>query len=221
LNHKPVSVALDITGVELDVGGSARAIASLRSELERRDDVELVVLAHRGRQPSHTWRRMLRGLHRELVYMPMQLPRWAVDAGADLLHCPLGVATTRPRVPLVVTVHDVMVLEHPEWFTRANALQQRLVLPRALAAAARVIAPSRYTRERLLATCRVDPARVDVVPNGVAPAFAPGAADPSTLERLGVDGPYVLTVGTLQPRKNLPAALAAFERAAGAGFPHS
>ena len=221
MNRERLRVALDMTGVELDAGGSARAIVSLRAELERRTDVEVLAVAHAGRQPSSASRRVLRGLHRELVYMPVQLPRRAASAGADLLHCPVGVASARSRVPLVVTVNDVMALEHPDWFTRANALQQRLVLPRAMAAAARVIAPSHYTRERVVASCQVDPAKVDVVPYGVAPVFAPGAADTAALQRLGVEGPYVLTVGTLQPRKNLPAALAAFERATADAAPRS
>jgi glycosyltransferase involved in cell wall biosynthesis len=221
LTREPLRIALDLTGLELDAGGSARAIAALRAELERRDDVEVLAVAHGGRQPSAGWRRLLRGLHRELVYMPVQLPRRAAKAGADILHCPVGVATARSRVPLVITVHDVMALEHPEWFTRANALQQRLVLPRALAAAARVIVPSRYTRERLLATCHVDPAQVDVVPWGIASSFAPGPADAGALQKLDVESPYALAVGTLQPRKNLPAALAAFERAAAEGVAHT
>jgi glycosyltransferase involved in cell wall biosynthesis len=153
--------------------------------------------------------------------MPIQLPRRAARVGADVLHCPVGVASVRSRVPLVVTVNDVMALEHPDWFTRANALQQRLVLPRALAIAARVIVPSEYTRERLRVTLDVDPARVDVVPYGVGPAFTPGTADSAALERLGVEGRYVLTVGTLQPRKNLQAALAAFERTTAEGLPHT
>jgi glycosyltransferase involved in cell wall biosynthesis len=220
-SREPLRIALDTTGLELDVGGSARAIVALRAELDRRDDLEVVALAHGGRHATSGWRRVLRGLHRELVYMPIQLPQRAARAGADLLHCPVGVAPVRSRVPLVVTVHDVMALEHPDWFTRANALQQRLVLPRALAAAARVIVPSGYTRERLVATLGVDAARIDVVAHGVGSEFTPGATDRAALERLGVEGPYVLTVGTLQPRKNLAAAVAAFERAAADGISHS
>jgi len=221
LTREPLRVALDVTGLELDVGGSARAIGALHAELERRDDVAVLAMAHGGRQPKGGLRRVLRGLHRELAYMPVQLPRRTAAAGADLLHCPVGVASLRSRVPLVVTVNDVMALEHPGWFTRANALQQRLVLPRALAAASNVIVPSHYTRERLVAKCRIDPWLVDVVPYGVGPAFAAGRVDPAALEGLGVTSPYVLTVGTLQPRKNIPAALAAFERATAEGFPHT
>jgi glycosyltransferase involved in cell wall biosynthesis len=221
LSRASLRVAFDVTGLELDAGGSARAIVALRSALERRGDVELLAVAHAGRQPSGGWRRVRRGLHRELVYMPIQLPRKAAKAGADILHCPVGVTSMRSPVPLVVTVNDVMALEHPDWFTRANALQQRLVLPRALAAAMRVIVPSEHTRQRVLANCRLDPGRIDVVPYGVEPAFTPGTADATALDRLGIEGPYVLTVGTLQPRKNLPAAIAAFERAAADGAAHT
>jgi len=221
VSRAPLRVALDLTGLELDAAGTARAIAALRDELGQRRDVELLELAHAGQHANGGWRRVLRGLHRELVYMPIQLPRRAARAGADLLHCPVGVAPTRSRLPLVITVHDVMVLEHPEWFTRANAIQQRLVLPRALAAAARVIAPSRYTRARLLDTCDIDPAIVDVVPNGVGPMFRPGEASAAVLERLGVQRPYVLNVGTLQPRKNLVAALGAFGRVVTDGASHT
>lgn len=215
-----IRVAFELTGLELDVAGSARAIRGLRDALERRDDVELLAMIHRP-PAALAASRLGRGLHRELLYMALRLPRLAARRGAQLLHCPVGVAPVRSRLPLAITVNDVMALERPEWFTRANALQQRLVLPRAVRAAARVLAPSAYTRDRLVELCGVDPARVEVVPYGVEPAFGPGEADAGVLERLGVDGAYVLTVGTLQPRKDLETALRAFERVANAGAPHS
>jgi glycosyltransferase involved in cell wall biosynthesis len=221
LSAQPLRVAFDLTGLELDAAGSARAIVGLRDALVQRSDVNLVELEPAVPRLHGAIGRVLRGLHRELVYMPLQLPRRAAHAGAELLHCPVGVAPTRSRLPLVITVNDVMVLEHPEWFTRANALQQRLVLPRALRRAARVLAPSRYTRDRLVETCGVDPAIVEVIPYGVDEAFGPGAPSAAVLERLGVGDRYVLTVGTLQPRKNLVAALKAFERVAGDGAPHA
>ena len=221
MSAPPLRVAFDLTGLELDAAGSARAIVGLRDELAGRADVELVELAHGRSRLRGPVGRVMRGLHRELVYMPLQLPRRAVRAGARLLHCPVGVAPARSRLPLVITVNDVMVLEHPEWFTRANALQQRLVLPRALQRAARVLAPSRYTRDRLVETCNVDPAVVEIVPYGVSERFGPGPASAAALNSLGVRAPYVLAVGTLQPRKNLVAAVRAFERLATEGAPHA
>jgi glycosyltransferase involved in cell wall biosynthesis len=215
-----IRVAFELTGLELDVAGSSRAIRGVRDALALRQDVELVDMAHSAPPPLAA-SRIGRGLHRELLYMPLRLPRLAARRGAQLLHCPVGVGPVRSRLPLVITVNDVMALEHPEWFTRANALQQRLVLPRAVRAAARVLTPSRYTQERLVEICKADPGRVEVAPYGVDAAFGPGPASGDLLERLGVTGPYVLTVGTLQPRKNLQLALRAFERVAAAGAPHS
>lgn len=215
-----IPVAFELTGLQLDVAGSSRAIRGVRDALAQRDDVELVRIEHRP-PPLLARSRIARGIHRELVFMPLSLPRLAARGGARLLHCPVGLGPVRSRLPLVLTVNDVMALERPEWFTRANALHQRLVLPRALRAASRVLTPSRYTRDRLVEICDVDPERVEVTPYGVGEAFGPGEADRDVLERLGVRGPYVLTVGTLQPRKGLDTALRAFERVAAAGAPHS
>ncbi len=216
-----IHVALELTGLELDEAGSARAITALRAELERRPEVELLPLAHP--RPRRRWAagRVWRGLQRELLYLPLQLPRRAAAAGAQLLHCPLGVAPVRSPLPLVVTVNDVMALEHPEWFTRANGFQQRMLLPHAVRSATRVLCPSQYTRDRLVERCGLEPARVEVIPYGVGAPFRPGRPAGAALERLRVSAPYVLSVGTLQPRKNLEAALRAFERVSAAGAPHA
>jgi alpha-1,3-rhamnosyl/mannosyltransferase len=216
-----IRVALDLTGLELDAAGSARAIRSLRAELGRRREVELLPLAHPRPRRRSAAGRILRGLQRELLYMPLQLPRRAAATGAHLLHCPLGVAPVRSPLPLVVTVNDTMALEHPEWFTRANALQQRMLLPRAVRTATRVLCPSHYTRDRLVECCGLEPARVDVIPYGVGAPFRPDPPASAALERLDVDAPYVLSVGTLQPRKNLEAALRAFELVSAGGAPHT
>jgi glycosyltransferase involved in cell wall biosynthesis len=216
-----IRVALELTGLELDAAGSARAIRALQAELQRDPEIELLPLAQprAGRQGGAA--RVWRGLRRELLYMPFQLPTRAAREGADLLHCPVGVAPVRRALPLVVTVNDVMAIEHPDWFTRANALQQRFVLPRALRVADRVLCPSRYTHTRLIELLRLDPARVDVTPYGVGPPFGPGEPSTAALGRMQVTQPYVLAVGTLQPRKNLEAALQTFGRVASAGAPHS
>jgi glycosyltransferase involved in cell wall biosynthesis len=190
-------VALESTVLELDAGGVSRALRGLRSALAERDDVELVDLAH----PPRPLGRALRGLDRETRWFWLGLPRAVRRAGAELLHLPAAVGPWRSPVPLVVTVHDLLAIEHPEWFSRANGLQQRLAVRRLARAARRVIVPSRHTAERLAAVTSVDDDRVRVIPWGVGPPFAPGEADPEILRRHGIDDQYVLAVGTLQPRK--------------------
>lgn len=203
-------VAFELTALQLDGGGTVRAIEHLRDRLEQDDRVELVELAHKpGRGNA-----IMRGLARELWYMPVALPREVRRQRAELLHCPSPLATLRPPVPQVITLHDAIGWDRPEWLTRANALQLKHVAAPAAKKAARVITSSEYSRGRLIELLELDPERVVAVPLGIDASFTPEAqpGDDELLAGLGVSAPFVLTVGTLQPRKNLEAALAAFER---------
>jgi glycosyltransferase involved in cell wall biosynthesis len=215
-----VRVGYELTSLELDSSGSARYVNSLRSELERRDDIQLVPLAQSRSHFGHGSTRVLRGLARELIYFPLRLPRQARELELDLLHCPAPLAPVRSSVPIAVTVHDVATREHPEWFSRANVLQQRLVLTPALRRAALVITGSRYSRSKLVRLVGLDPERVVVTPFGVDERFTPGRPSEELLGWLHVPLPYVLTVGTLQPRKNVESVLLAFERLASRGAEH-
>ena len=129
-------------------------------------------------------------------------PRLRAD-GADVLHCPTFRGPFSSRVPLVVTVHDLAVLREPSWFNRWTRLYSRLAVPRVVAAAARLIAVSSFTKRELVALLGVDEAKVRVVPNAVEDVF--------TRDGPRAGGDYVLAVGTLEPRKNLRRIAAAVE----------
>ena len=120
-------------------------------------------------------------------------PRLRVDA--DVLHCPTFRGPFRAAQPLVVTVHDLGVLRHPEWFNRWTSTYSRFAVPRVVAAASRVIAVSEFTKSELVSLLRVPDDRIRVIPNGVEEIFTPDGPR--------ADGDYVLAVGTLEPRKNL------------------
>jgi glycosyltransferase involved in cell wall biosynthesis len=98
-------------------------------------------------------------------------------------------------VPLVVTVHDLAVLRHPETFNRWTRTYSPHVVPRVLRAARRVIAVSKFTRRELIELLGVPDEKIRVVPNAVGDEF--------TREGPSEGGEYVLAVGTLEPRKNL------------------
>ena len=96
----------------------------------------------------------------------------------------------------------------------------RLGLRAAVRRADAIITPSRNTAEDLLTRTNVDPDRVHVIPLAASPE--PGAADAEqVLSRLKVHPPYLLFVGTLEPRKNLVRLIRAYRRAAATGIPHS
>jgi glycosyltransferase involved in cell wall biosynthesis len=173
-------VALDTTPLLQTRAGTARYVRGLRDHL----DVELVELSF----PATT--RL-----RTAVADTWWYPRLRAPRGVDVLHCPTFRGPLRARQPLVVTVHDLAVLRHPEWFNGWTAAYSRLVVPRVVGAATRLIAVSEFTKRELVSLLGVREERVAVVPNAVEDVFVP--AGPRA------EGDYVLAVGTLEPRKNL------------------
>jgi glycosyltransferase involved in cell wall biosynthesis len=106
----------------------------------------------------------------------------------------------------VLTVHDLFPLERPEWFSLRERWSCRRGLAVALRRARRVIVPSEWVAERVMARFELDRARIAVVPHGVSAAFAPGRARAAAgvCERFGLTpGAYAVSVGTVTTRKNL------------------
>jgi len=107
----------------------------------------------------------------------------------------------RARPAVVATVHDAAVLRYPTAFPAWHRHTGRLALRQAVRSADAIVAVSAFTRDELTELLGVSPDRVRVVPNGVDPVFTSSGPVAS--------GDYVLTVGTLEPRKNLARAVEA------------
>jgi glycosyltransferase involved in cell wall biosynthesis len=178
-------VSIEVSPLVQTRAGTARYLKGLLRELERRDDVSV-----RTRSFGRSDR--LSTLARDAIWYPFALGR---DADADVLHCPTYRGPLRSRLPLVVTVHDLAVLRHPDAFNRWTRTYSPRVVPRVLEAAHRVIAVSEFTRRELVELLGVPDEKIRVVPNAVEAEF--------TREGPAAEGEYVLAVGTLEPRKNL------------------
>jgi glycosyltransferase involved in cell wall biosynthesis len=182
-------VALDVTPLALTRAGTARYVEGLLGELDRRDDVDVVRVGFGRRGRAAT-------VVRDTGWYLAGLPRDAARAGAQVLHCTSFRGPLRSRVPAVVTVHDLALLRQPELFTPWVRLYGSTLLRRVVRGAARVIAISEFTRREVVELCGVPEERVRVVLLGAGEPFEPdGPAG---------EGEYVLAVGTLEPRKNLP-----------------
>jgi glycosyltransferase involved in cell wall biosynthesis len=189
-----IRAAIDVSPLVQTRAGTARYLKGLLRELERRDDVEASTLSF-GRSDR------LSTLARDAVWYPFVLGR-ARDA--DILHCPTYRGPLKSRTPVVVTVHDLAVLRHPETFNRWTRTYSPRVVPRVLRAARRIIAVSDFTRIELVELLGVPDEKIRVVPNAVEAEFTnAGPAAP---------GEYVLAVGTLEPRKNLQRLVEAVQR---------
>jgi len=130
----------------------------------------------------------------------------------DLLHVQYT-APLRCPVPVVVSVHDVSFSEHPEFFTRPRARQLQWTVRRTVRRAARILTGSEFSRQAIARTYGVNGENVVVIPNAAAPMFRPlprEAAAAAVRARFGLPGPFLLTVGDLQPRKNQLGLIQAF-----------
>jgi glycosyltransferase involved in cell wall biosynthesis len=131
----------------------------------------------------------------------------------DLLH----VQYTAPvvcTVPIVVSVHDVSFLEHPEYFNKGRARQLSWTVRRTVDRAARILTVSEFSRRAILRVYgHLDEDKVVAAPNAAGAEFRPvsrQAAQTAVRERFSLGRPFLLSVGDLQPRKNQIGLIRAF-----------
>lgn len=150
--------------------------------------------------------------HTPLVRIPITLVRELRRRPVDLLHVQYTAPPFAP-CPIVATIHDISFEHLPDTFKRRSRLQLRLTVRRTAREATQIIVPSEHTRGDLIETYRIAPERINVVPLSAAPRFAP-IKDKEELARVrrryGIEGNYILAVGSIQPRKNLPCLIEAY-----------
>jgi glycosyltransferase involved in cell wall biosynthesis len=133
----------------------------------------------------------------------------------DLLHVQYTAPIACP-VPVVVSVHDVSFLEHPEYFTRDRAVQLQFTVRRTVFRACKILTGSEFSKSSILKVYGdLDEDKVVVVPNAAADEFRPISRDAATIavrQRFAINAPFVLSVGDLQPRKNQIGLIRAFAR---------
>jgi len=214
-------------------GGIGTYIRDLAPAMAARDpSLQLALFHSRFASPEAPERWMREHWVEELPDTIKTLyPRWNLLArpalpaslrSAEILH-----ATNHVAVPpagdgqrLVVTVHDLAFEHFPGLFPRTWRTLYRLGLRAAVKRADAILTPSRNTAEDVLSRTAVDPGKLHVVP--LAASLPTGTLDAEeVLARLKVPAPYVLFVGTLEPRKNLLRLVRAYRRVAANGFPHA
>lgn len=116
--------------------------------------------------------------------------------------------------PLVTTVHDLSFLRYPQTHPTARNEWLHQYLPSTLARSARIITVSDFTRRELIQLTAVEPDKIRVVHEGVSPRFRQMAVEQTApvLEKYALEpGRYILSVGTIEPRKNLSLLIQAYE----------
>jgi glycosyltransferase involved in cell wall biosynthesis len=154
--------------------------------------------------------------HQDL-WMALMLPRMLSQNRIDLLFCPAFIVPpVRPRARMVSMVHDLAFHFAPESMTRAFALYARFMTRLAVRNSDHIITPTQAVRREVLAHYRLPENRVTHIhhgsplPDRSAKALT-GEEIRSSLDALGVQKPFFLSVGNLEPRKDLARLAAAFQ----------
>ena len=133
----------------------------------------------------------------------------------DIVHVQYTAPLDCP-VPVVVSIHDVSFVEHPEYFQFARRRQLCWTVRRTVRRAAQIITGSEFSRAAIARVYGVSGDDIAVVPNAASPVFRPIASEAASarvLARFGMAAPFLLTVGDLQPRKNQIGLIRAFAEA--------
>jgi glycosyltransferase involved in cell wall biosynthesis len=200
-------IGLDLTLVRPGrLTGVERYAASLATALARAAPGDLVLFTHADAPPAITAlpvEQRAAPLRARIPVDQAWLPAAALAARVDILHTLAFPTPVLWRGRAVMTVHDATPWLHPETISMGMRLYYRPLFARALRRAALVLTVSDASRRDLAAAAGVPAERIRVTPNGIEPRFfeargpAPGR-------------PYLLAVGTIEPRKNLPVLLEAF-----------
>jgi glycosyltransferase involved in cell wall biosynthesis len=214
-------------------GGIGTYIRNLAPALVARDPSLLLTLFRARFETPELPERWMRSFPVEELPATIRslYPRWNLLArpalptalgASDVVH-----ATNHAAVPpvrsgqrLVVTVHDLAFVRAPRLFPRPWRVLYATGLRAAVKRAHAIVTPSRNTAEDIVSSTDVDPDKLFVVP--LAASLPRGTLDAEeVLARLKVRAPYVLFVGTLEPRKNLVRLVRAYRRVAATGVPHA
>ena len=179
---------------------------------------DLVLLSNRPPAPelAARWSQHLhvRGPSLRALWMQSEVPRLLTEAGADVAVFPNYTMPLASPCPTVVVVHDLAIVRLPQHFTLRKRILLQPMLRQSVAAASVIATVSEAARQDIISLLGVRPERIALLPCAAHPSCRPAPADvvAEARRRHGLQRPYVLTVGTLEPRKNLLTLLHAFDR---------
>ena len=212
-------VAIDAHSVGTKLGGNESYAINLIEALAQIDSVNdytIYITTNEARDRfSGRWANFkVRSTlpHTPLIRIPLTLSAELRKNPVDVLHVQFTAPPFCP-CPVVVSIHDLSFEHLPQTFNRRSRTQLRLTVRHSARRAARILSLSEHTRCDIIETYGIDPQRVSTIPLAAPEYFGP-INDYRELQRVrhnyGIDGDYILSVGSIQPRKNLARLIRAY-----------
>ena len=212
-------IAIDAHSVGTGLGGNESYATNLVEALAEIDAVNQYTLYVTRREAvdrfSNRWPNFcVRATlpHTPLIRIPLTLSAELRRHPVDVLHVQFTAPPFAP-CPVVVSIHDLSFEHLPQTFKKRSRTQLRLTVRRSARKASQVVALSEHARSDILDTYGLKPEKVSVIPLAPPPHFGP-VTDQGELQRVrqtyDIDSDYILSVGSIQPRKNLSRLIAAY-----------
>lgn len=212
-------IAIDAHSVGTGLGGNETYAVNLIEALAEIDRVNHYTLYVTKKQAIQRFERRWPNIslrltlpHTPLVRIPLTLAVELRRRPVDLLHVQYTAPPFTP-CPVVNTIHDLSFEHLPETFNKRSLRQMRLTIRKSAQTAAHIITASSFSRDDIVKTYKVNPERVTVTPLAPSSSFKPvqdAVLIDQVLGKYGIAGDYILTVGSIQPRKNLPRLINAY-----------
>jgi len=212
-------IAIDAHSVGTGLGGNESYATNLIEALAEIDSANSYTLfvtrqaavdRFKNRWPNFSVRLTLP--HTPLIRIPLTLGAELRRNPVDILHVQYTSPPFAP-CPVVVSIHDLSFEHLPRTFKRRSRTQLRWTVRQSAHRAARILAVSEHARSDISKTYGISPDLITVIPLAAPRHFAP-VKDEKELQRVrntyGIKGDYILSVGSIQPRKNLTRLVAAY-----------
>lgn len=150
-----------------------------------------------------------------LAYSHVFVSQFLNKAKLDVFHAPANTIPLRYHKPTVLTVHDLAIYDHPEWFPSKQDFAKKVLVPKSIQKAHRVIAVSDSTAQDIRKRFNIPKEKITTVYEGIEKITLPSKLQiHRTLKHWQLSEKYLLYVGTLEPRKNVAGIIEAFDRLA-------
>jgi glycosyltransferase involved in cell wall biosynthesis len=214
-----IRIAIDAHAVGAKLGGNESYAVNLIEALAQIDSTNnytIYVTTNEARDrfstrwPNFKVRSTLP--HTPLIRIPLTLSAELRKHPVDVLHVQFTAPPFCP-CPVVVSIHDLSFEHLPQTFKRRSRTQLRLTVRHSASRAARILSLSQHTRRDIMETYGIDGKRIEAIPLAAPDHFCT-VTDKRELQRVrhtyGIDGDYILSVGSIQPRKNLARLIKAY-----------